>query len=49
MRKVLGLVLILAVVAAWSVPPVPAAGYKPEYKLSTDVGAPLAWGLTGEK
>ena len=49
MRKFLGLVLILAVVAAWSVPPVPAADYKPEYKLSTVVGKPFPWGIAGER
>jgi len=49
MRKFLGLVLILAVVVAWSVPPVPAADYKPEYKLSTVVGKPFPWGIAGER
>ncbi len=49
MRKILGLVLVLAVVFAWAVPPVPAAAYKPEYKLSTVVAAPMPWGIAGER
>ena len=49
MRKLLGLVLILAVVVAWSVPPVSAAAYKSEYKLSTVVGKPFPWGIAGER
>jgi tripartite ATP-independent transporter DctP family solute receptor len=49
MRRLLGWVLILAVVAVWSVPPVVAADYKPEYKLSTVVAAPMPWGIAGER
>ena len=49
MRKLLGWVLLLAVVAVWSVSPVPAADYKPEYKLSTVVAAPMPWGIAGER
>jgi TRAP-type transport system periplasmic protein len=49
MRKILGLVLVLAVVVAWAVPTVFAADYKPEYKLSTVVGKPFPWGIAGER
>jgi TRAP-type transport system periplasmic protein len=49
MKKLLGCVLLLAVAAAWSVPPVSAADYKPEYKLSTVVAAPMPWGIAGER
>jgi tripartite ATP-independent transporter DctP family solute receptor len=49
MRKLLGFVLLLTVVAAWSVPPVIGADYKPEYKLSTVVAAPMPWGIAGER
>jgi tripartite ATP-independent transporter DctP family solute receptor len=49
MKKLMGMVLVLAVAAAWSVPPVSAADYKPEYKLSTVVAAPMPWGIAGER
>jgi len=50
MRKLLALSLVLTVVLAWAAPQmVPAADYKPEYKLSTVVGKPLPWGIAGER
>ena len=50
MKKLFGLLLVLAVVAAWSVPQaVQAADYKPEYKLSTVVAKPMPWGIAGER
>ena len=48
MKKVFGLLVVLAVVVAWSVPPaVQAQNYKPEYKLSTVVGKPFPPGVSG--
>ncbi len=50
MRKLLALSLVLTVVLAWAAPQmVPAADYKPEYKLSTVVGKPFPWGIAGER
>jgi len=50
MKKVFGLLVVLAVVVAWSVPlAVQAQNYKPEYKLSTVVGKPFPWGIAGER
>ena len=50
MRKRSGWLLVLAVVAVWSVPQaVWAADYKSEYKLSTVVGKPFPWGIAGER
>jgi len=50
MKKLIGILLVLAVVFAWSVPQaVQAADYKPEYKLSTVVGKPFPWGIAGER
>ena len=50
MKKVFGLLVVLAVVVAWSVPlSVQAQNYKPEYKLSTVVGKPFPWGIAGER
>jgi tripartite ATP-independent transporter DctP family solute receptor len=50
LRKLLGWVLVLSVVLAWSFPQaVPAADYKLEYKLSTVFGKPFLWGIAGER
>ena len=50
MKKLVGLLLVVAVVAAWSaLQPVQAADYKPEYKLSTVVAKPMPWGIAGER
>lgn len=50
MRRLFGLLLVLAVVVVWSAPQaVQAADYKPEYKLSTVVGRPFPWGIAGER
>jgi tripartite ATP-independent transporter DctP family solute receptor len=50
MRRLLGWLLVLAMVAAVSAPKaLQAAGYKPEYKLSTVFGKPFPWGIAGER
>lgn len=50
MKKLSALLMVLAITAAWSIPQaVPAADYKPEYKLSTVVGKPFPWGIAGER
>jgi tripartite ATP-independent transporter DctP family solute receptor len=50
MKKLFGLLLVLAVVIAWSVPQAAQAqNYKPEYKLSTVVAKPRPWGIAGER
>ena len=50
MRRLFGLLLVLAVVVVWSAPQmVQAADYKPEYKLSTVVAKPMPWGIAGER
>jgi tripartite ATP-independent transporter DctP family solute receptor len=50
MRNLFGCLLFFAAAAAWSAPQaVQAAGYKPEYKLSTVYGKPFAWGAAGER
>lgn len=50
MKKLVGVLLVLAAVVAWSAPQtIQAADYKPEYKLSTVVGKPFPWGIAGER
>lgn len=51
MKKLMAILLALAVTAAFSaVPPTaPGAEYKSEYKLSTVVGKPFPWGIAGER
>ncbi|MCU0561931.1 MAG: DctP family TRAP transporter solute-binding subunit [Desulfobacterales bacterium] len=50
MKKMVGVLLVLAVVVAWSSPQaIQAADYKSEYKLSTVVGKPFPWGIAGER
>jgi tripartite ATP-independent transporter DctP family solute receptor len=50
MRKTAVIMLAVALLAAFSAPPpVAAADYKPEYKLSTVVGKPFPWGIAGER
>jgi TRAP-type transport system periplasmic protein len=50
MKKLFGLLLVLTLAVAWFLPQaVPAADYKPEYKLSTVVGKPFPWGVAGER
>jgi TRAP-type transport system periplasmic protein len=50
MKKLVGVLLVLAAVVAWSAPhTIQAADYKPEYKLSTVVGKPFPWGIAGER
>lgn len=50
MKKLVGVLLILAVVVAWSAPQtIQAVDYKAEYKLSTVVGKPFPWGIAGER
>ena len=50
MKKLFGLLLVLALVVAWSTPRiVQGADYKPEYKLSTVLGTAFPWGQAGER
>jgi tripartite ATP-independent transporter DctP family solute receptor len=50
MKKLFEAILVVAVLALFVFPAaVPAADYKPEYKLSTVVGKPFPWGLAGER
>jgi TRAP-type transport system periplasmic protein len=50
MKRCMLLLLVAMVVAVLAAPPiVPAADYKPEYKMSLVLGKPFPWGIAGER